>query len=259
MRTILRTSITASMAVVMALTLASGASAQEATQLNTVTVEARRTVDVEPDLGIVTLGVRSKGRTADAATEKLTAKTRNVLDALRGAGFTNAELSTVSVNLDRSCLRNCRDRNPDDNIRPEPVYGYRASAGVRLETGKLDQIGRAIDVGINAGATSIRGVTFDVKDKAAAVNEALRQAMVVAIDKATILAEGAGRQRGPALIITEGRTQAPFAYDVPRAATVAYADAIAGTGAGGSASNPFPIEPPTLSASARIEVTFELI
>lgn len=247
----------ASIGLLLAAVPLAAAGAQEQSQVNTVTVEARRTVDVEPDLGILTLGVSSKGLTAEGASEKLTTRTRNVLNALRGAGFTNEELSTVDVNLFRDCLRNCRDRNPDDNFRPKPVIGYRMTAGVRLETNRLNRIGEAIDLGIGAGATSIRGVRFDKEDKAAAVNEALRQAMVVAVDKARILAETGGRELGPAIIITEGRTQAPIAFAFSDEALAASFGSVAGGGI--SAPNPFPIEPPTLSASARIVVTFELI
>lgn len=235
------------------------AGAQEASQINTVTVEARRTIDVEPDLGILTLGVSSKGLTAQGASEKLTDRARSVLNALRGAGFTDDELSTVDVTLYRDCLRNCRDRNPDDNVRPEPVIGYRASAGVRLETKHLNRLGEAIDVGVRAGATSIRGVRFDKEDKAEAVNEALRQAMVVAVEKARILAETGGRQLGPAIIITESRTQAPRAYEVQGNTLAASYGSVSGGGSSSGGPNPFPIEPPTLSASARIVVTFELL
>lgn len=234
------------------------AGAQEASQVNTVTVGARRTVDVEPDIGILTLGVSSKGLTAEAASNRLTTKARAVLSALRGAGFTNDELSTVDVNLFRTCLAKCRDRNPDDNFRPKPVIGFRMTAGIRLETNELNRIGEAIDIGIDAGATSLRGVRFDKEDKAEAVNEALRQAMVVAVNKARILAETAGRELGPAIIITEGFTRAPIAYEVQADALQASYGSAAG-GSGSSAPNPFPVEPPTLSASARIVVTFELI
>ena len=231
------------------------AGAQEEARINTVTVEARRTIDVEPDLGILTLGVSSKGLTAQSASDRLTERARSVLGALRGAGFTDAELSTVDVNLYRDCLKNCRDRNREDNFRPEPVIGYRASAGVRVETNRLNKLGEAIDVGVAAGATSIRGLRYDKEDKAEAVNEALRQAMVVAVDKARILAETGGRQLGPAIIITEGRTQAPLAYSEDSDALAGYI----GAPQGAPTPNPFPIEPPTLSASARIVVTFELI
>ncbi|MDQ3939760.1 MAG: SIMPL domain-containing protein [Actinomycetota bacterium] len=256
MRRIGRLGIAACAAMAVTIALAAPALAQEQTQLNTVTVEARRQVDVEPDVATVILGVTSKGLSAQAATDRLTNKARRVLTALRGAGFTDDELSTVNVDLFRTCLRRCQDPDPTDKVRPVPVMGFRANAGIRIETNRLNRIGVAIDVGIGAGATSIRGVSFDVEDKAAAVNEALRQAMEIAVAKARTLAETGGRTLGPALIITEGRTEAPRAFAVADAALGA---TIAGTSGGGTTSNPFPIEPPTLSASARIVVTFELL
>ena len=226
---------------------------------DTVTVEAKREVDIEPDLGTVSLGVRVHAPSAERATDKLANRTRAVIGALESNGFTDEEIETYGVQLQRVCLDNCRDPNPRDDKVPTPVMGYRGTAGVRVETNALDRIGRVIDVGIGAGANSIRGITFEVEDKSAAVQEALRQAMEFATNKARILAETGGRELGPAIIITEGNTRAPDVYAVPQADRVVAARGATagGTGSGGG-SNPFPVEPPTLSASARVTVTFEL-
>ena len=244
--------------ILMSATLAvmlmpTNALAQEIVQTNTVTVSARQTVDIEPDLAIITFGTSSQGRTATAALDKLAAKTNKVLGAMRGLGLTNAELSTTGVDLDRVCLRDCHDPNPRDNVKVVPVIGYRAFSGVRVETNRLGILGRILDAGVEGGASSIRGLRFDVENKDAAVNEALRKAMESAVAKATVLAETGGRTLGPAIIITEGFTRAPVAYDY----------ALPDTAAGGGSSEAFGsvinVEPPTLSASARIVVTFELI
>lgn len=226
--------------------------AQEAGERDTVTVEARREVDVEPDLGTVSFGVRATGDTAEAATDRLAARARRVIDALEGAGFTDDEIDTVNINLDRRCIRFCFNRNDDT---PDRIFGYVGSAGVRLETAQLDRIGEVIDIGVAAGASSIRNVSFDVSDKTAAVNEALRQAMLVAQDKARTLAETGGRTLGRAIVIVEGNSFPPRAFTVSPDAAFA-AGRISGSGGG---TDPFPIEPPTLSASARVQVTFELL
>jgi uncharacterized protein YggE len=254
----------ASITLIVSAALATGsllystpANAQEQpVQMDTVTVAANREVDIEPDLGSVSLGVVVHARSAAAATDKLTNRTRQVIQAIEALGFTDDEIETFDVELDRTCLRRCRDRNPDDNRLPDRVLGYRGSAGVRVETERLDALGRIIDTGVESGATRVRGVAFDVKDRNEAVKEALRQAMLVAIEKARILAETGGRQLGRALVIEEGRTRAPERFEVAGAGA-----AIAGRagGGGGGGSNPFPVEPPTLSASARVTVTFELI
>ena len=229
---------------------------QQPAQPDTVTVGASREVDIEPDIGSVALGVVVHARQAEAAINKLTNRTRRVIQAIEALGFTDDEIETFDVQLDRTCLEKCRDPNPEDNKIPRRVLGYRGSAGVRVETERLDALGRIIDTGIDAGATRVRGVSFDVKDRAEAVKEALRQAMQFATEKARILAETGGRQLGRALVIEEGRTRAPERFDVPQARAAASGTAAGGSGGG---ANPFPIEPPTLSASARVTVTFELI
>ena len=233
----------------------------DAHRVDTVTVEAKRDVDIEPDLGTISLGVRVHARTAEGATDRLSNRTRRVINAIEGIGFTEDEIDTYGVELQRVCLDKCRDPNPNDKKIPTPVFGYRGSAGVRVETKELDRIGQVIDVGIGAGANSIRGITFEVEDKSAAVQEALRQAMEFATNKARILAETGGRSLGPAIIITEGNTRAPEVYAVPQADRVVAARGTSSSGStsgGSGGGNAFPIEPPTLSASARVQVTFEL-
>ncbi|MEA2497860.1 MAG: uncharacterized protein QOH26_265 [Actinomycetota bacterium] len=217
--------------------------------LDTISVSATGKVDVEPDLGTVVFGINSRALTAQVAADRLATRTRRVIRALKEAGFTTDEISTEGINLYRRCFRDCRDPHPQDDVVVKPVFGFVGSVGVRVETSRLKQVGRIIDVGIDAGAKNIQSVFFSVEDKTAAVQEALAEAMDIAIAKADVLAEAAGRTRGPALIIVEGRTTQPRNFYYAQA--LPFADS-----AGATAS--FPIELPTLSASGHIEVTFEL-
>lgn len=233
--------------------IASPAVAQEA--LNTVTVAASKEVDIEADIGRITFGVRTKDVSAKIATAELSRLTQSVLDALKGAGFTNDELSTTDVRLHRTCIRDCYDPNRRDNEVPDRVMGYVGSAVVRLETKQLDRLGVAVDAAVGGGARSIRGISYDVEDKDEAVLEALRQAMRFARAKAEVLAQEAGRELGPVLTIQEGRTSAPDRYVVLNEMS---AGSVAGAG-GADNAIPFPVEPPTLKASARVTVTWELL
>lgn len=232
------------------------ASAQE--QLNTVTVAAQKQVDVEADVGRASFGIRTEDLSAKVATAELSERIDSVLKSLRDAGFTNDELATGSVRLRRQCIDQCVDPNRRDNIPPDRIMGYVGSGTVFVETSRLNQLGKAVDAAIAGGAQSIRGISYDVEDKDEAVLEALRQAMRLAKAKAQVIAEESGRTLGPALIVTEGRTSAPTAYDVIEDGLLA--SDIGGTAGGaGSGSIPFPVEPPTLNASARVTVTWELI
>jgi uncharacterized protein YggE len=234
------------------------AAAQEPEPLiNTVTVSAFKEVDIAPDIGTVSFGVTTHALRADAAIDKLSTRTERVIEAIKNLGFTGDEIDTFNVELERTCLDRCHDPDPKDDFVPEPVIGYRGAAGIQVETSQLKRLGEVIDAGIVAGAKRVRGITFDVSDRSAAVKEALRQAMVFATDKARILAETGGRSLGPAILISEGRTEAPMAYRSSASAGMIVSDATAGRPR--RPANPFPIEPPTLSASARVQVTFSLI
>lgn len=231
------------------------AGAQEAT--NTVTVAASKKVDIEADLGLANFGVRTEDRSARTATNELSERVDSVLDALRAAGFTNDELATGSVRLERTCIRLCKDPDPRDEIPPRRIMGYVGSAGIGVETKRLDKLGAAVDAAVAGGASSIRNVSYEVEDDDAAVLQALREAMIFARAKAQVIAEEAGRTLGPALIVEEGRTTAPRSFDV--AGDLDSAALGGSAGEAPSASIPFPIEPPTLSASARVTVTWELL
>lgn len=230
------------------------AGAQEA--VNTVTVAASKKVDIEADLGRANFGVRTEDRSARTATNELSERVDSVLDALRGAGFTSDELATGSVRLERTCIRECKDPNPKDEIPPRRIMGYVGSAGIGVETTRLDKLGAAVDAAVAGGASSIRNVSYDVEDDDAAVLQALREAMIFARAKAQVIAEEAGRTLGPALIVEEGRTSAPGSFDV---ADSLQASSFGSAGGAPSESIPFPVEPPTLSASARVTVTWELL
>ena len=242
------------LAIAVGLSALTPAAAQEA--VNTVTVAASKTVDVEADIGRATFGVRTEDRSAQVATSELSARTSSILAALRDVGFTNDELATGNVRLERQCIRLCYDPNRRDGIPPKRIMGYVGSATVHLETNRLNRLGVAVDAAIAGGAKSIRGISYDVENKDAAVLEALRQAMQLAKAKGEVIAEEAGRTLGPALIVQEGRTRAPDDYDV-------LADELQGStvssGGGAAASIPFPIDPPMLNASARVTVTWELL
>ena len=201
----------------------------------TVTVGSGAKVEMKADLLKVLIGVRAQRKTASAAENSLSRKAHKVIDALEASGFRNVK--TTDIHISRQTEKG-------------KLTGYLGSLSLKIQTGDTRAAGKIIDVATKAGASSVRDVSFDVKDKRAAIEQALAEAMDFAEVKARVLAEGADRQLGRALKIVEGSTEAP------RAVHLAARDF---GGGGGSGGEPLPIKPPKLSASARIRVTFELI
>ena len=233
--------------LVAALVLPGAAQAQEAEGIdytNTVTVAAGATVEMEADVATVTFGVRAGNVDASTATRTAAEKTQSVVDALTAAGVTEDELVVSGLSLNRKTDRR------GNFIR------YVASTVIKLKTDRLTLLGEFIDAAVAGGASSIRGLSYNVKDRSGAVDQALREAMAFARAKATALAESENRQVGPAIVIYEYDSRAPRSVSYNTGDTAGAASDAEGALMGRSI---VPLAPPTIEARARVTVTFALV
>lgn len=239
-----RPRLTAALVGGLLLAIPGFANAQEAgiDYTNTVTVASGATVELVADIATVSFGVRAGDVSATEATREAARKTESVVAALRGAGVTEEELIVGGVSLRRRT-----DRHGD-------FINYVASVVVKVETTRLSALAQIIDSAVVGGASSIRGLRYDVQDRSAAVDQALREAMAFARAKATALAESENRQVGRAIVISEYDSRPPRTVSLERSVLAA---SVRGTR--DSAASYIPLSPPKLEARARITVTFELI
>ena len=229
-----------------ALMLPAVAQAQEAgiDYTNTVTVAAGSTIEMEADVATVSFGIRASSQEASTATRTAAEKTQSVVDALTAAGVTQDELTVGGVTLDR---RTDRKGN---------FLRYVAGTVVKIKTERLGRLAEFIDAAVAGGASSVRGLSYNVSDRSGAVDQALREAMEFARAKATALAAAENRQVGPAIVISEYDSRSPrsVSYELEGISSAA------GSSGGADAAASFvPLVPPTIEAHARITVTFELI
>jgi uncharacterized protein YggE len=219
-----------------------GLTQTDATPQDTVTVTAAGKVEGRPDLAAISFGIAGKADSASAAMDELTAEQNSVIEALRSeAGLAEDQVTTGNVSLGRACHY---DRSLDRTV----CQGYRAHTSVRAETDDLDVVGDIIDIGVDAGASSVNDVSFERTSEDDAIKEALAQAMDLATAKAETLATGAGRQLGRALVIEEGGAQRPV---------FSTSDVAFGTASGGSSAS-LVINPADHITKVRIVVTFAL-
>lgn len=122
--------------------------------------------------------------------------------------------------------------------------GYVARNAVEARVDALESLGELLDAVVQAGATSISGVRFDLRDRAGAEREALRLAVVDARGRADALAAGAGRTVDRILRIDDTRQQMP----TPVRAEMMAAKAI-------DAAAPTPIEPALIEIRAHVVLT----
>ena len=87
--------------------------------------------------------------------------------------------------------------------------GYVARNAVEVRVDTLERLGELLDAVVQAGATSISGVRFDLRDRAGAEREALRQAVAEARARAEAAASGVGRTIDRVLRIDDTRREVP--------------------------------------------------
>jgi hypothetical protein len=124
-------------------------------------------------------------------------------------------------------------------------YLARNTVEVRLDD--IDRVGVVIDAASSGGATTITGIRFDVRNRAALERDALRQAVADARARAEAAAAGAGATIDRILRVEEGGAPEP-----PRPMMRMAQEA---TVAGNVAT---PVEPSTIEIEARVTLTVAL-
>ena len=95
-----------------------------------------------------------------------------------------------------------RYRYPKDG-GPREEEGFTASNIVRIETGKLDQVGRIIDIATSQGANRIERLNFDLADEEPTRAKALGLAAATARAKAEAIAAALDLELGGVVSVEE--------------------------------------------------------
>lgn len=210
------------------------ASAAAATS-RTISVTGTGRSDLAPDIAILSLGVNSSAATGREALDINNKAMTSVIDGLKTLGFGVTDMQTTGLSLS----------SVFDYSSPQPrVTGYQAINGVTLKVKDLQRLGEILDIAVTNGANQINGLSFDVADKTAAMNEARTKAIQDARAKAELMAGAAGASVGRVLSIGEGYVSSP----APVATQTMRADSAASV----------PIAAGQVGLEAQVSVVFEL-
>jgi uncharacterized protein len=160
----------------------SSISAQETTPKG-ITVSGQGEVFAAPDIARISVGVTTEDKDAAraaAANAKLAQKT---VESLLGAGIAKKDVQTSQFSVQPVL---------DYKVSPPRVTGYQVSNVVRATVRDLSRVGDAIDRSIAAGANNVQGISFEIENDSALRDQALKQAVKAASDKAKVLADALG-------------------------------------------------------------------
>jgi uncharacterized protein len=167
---------------------------------STITVTGNGTVDATPDQASFGFGVTTNAATAAEALSRNASQARAIIDALKKSGIGSSDIQTTQVSL-----------WPQTSNNGTRITGYQASNSVQV-TAPLGQSGSLVDAAVRAGANNVDGPSLDTADKSALYNEALKQALGEAKQKAQAIASATGVTVGAALKVREGGAPTPIAY-----------------------------------------------
>lgn len=167
----------------------------------TLNLSATGEVRVAPDQATITFGVVNEGATAQEAMAANTRQMTQVVEALRRAGINQRDVQTSGLNLSAQY-------DYQEN-QPPRLRGYQASNRVTVVINDLDKTGRTVDAVVNAGVNQIDGVSFGLKNPAAAEDHARVLAVQALQAKATLYAQALGKPLGSIRSLSESGGYAP--------------------------------------------------
>lgn len=210
---------------------------------NTVSVNGMSQFKAVPDEATIMLRVETNGTTPQEAQDKNSAAMAAVRRVLKSAGIADTEMESTNYNLYPNTYW-------DYEKQRQFEAGYKATHTLKVKTKDLDKVGTFIQLGVDAGATNVEGVSFALSkaNERDAKDAALRQATQDARQKAEALADGLNVRLGKVVSVSINEYNVmPYFRGVPMMAEAMDSKAEAP-----------PIAPQEVDVSANVQVVFEL-
>jgi uncharacterized protein len=205
----------------------------------TVTVTGHGEVRRKPDMVEINLGVTTEADTAGKALDDNSKAMQELLDSLAKHDVEKRNIRTTNISVSP------KYKQPQPRSREREIVGYTVTNQVHVRVMDHAKLGEILDDAVAAGGNRINGISFSVREKETALDEARKKAMADAQRKAELYASAAKQSLGNLLRIQEQVTSNP--PNPLRRATFA-ADAAAGV----------PVEAGEQVLEARVQAVFEL-
>jgi hypothetical protein len=197
-----------------ALTLAAltnSALAQEMTQHQfeplgeaTITITGRGSLNVEPDIAVVSAGAVTEARTARTALDANSKIMSDAFAALRAMGVEERDMQTSRLTVEP---RYTYFDSSNGERRPPRIDGYSVSNQLRVRVRDLTIIGEVLDALISAGVNQMGGLSFAVDETEAMFMQAREAAVEDALAQAQLLTRAAGVSLGRVISINQNQAQ----------------------------------------------------
>jgi len=204
------------------------------TTASTISVSAAGEVSAPPDLAVVRVAVVATADTADAARGDAATDVDRARAALGELDLPDGAVTTAYFAV-----------SPEYDDKGREIVGYRAIHALEIEAPVDDEAGVVVDAAVGAGADSVDGVTFTLRD------ETRRELRADALDAAmaSARADADAVAATEDLTITGVRSISMSGDDVPFFARAEAADAADGRTS---------FDPGPVTVTARVDVTYTI-
>ncbi|ACB78567.1 protein of unknown function DUF541 [Methylorubrum populi BJ001] len=171
-----------------------------------IRVIGRASQEVAPDFASVEIGVESRGATPAAALDAASQAAKGIVATAKEMGVAEADIGTSAVTL-QPRIKNVR---LPDGTMGEREDGYTASNRVRVRLAEMGRLGELMRRTLDSGANRIQGISFGLRDPAAADAAVQVAAVKDAKAQAERIAEATGVKLGSVISIdSPPRTESP--------------------------------------------------
>lgn len=192
-------------AILATVSLGLGACTEQRTaagEVRTISVAGQGEASGAPDQAEVSAGVQTLADTVIESTRENQAIVEKIMGALDEQGVPAENIQTSNYSI-------WAEQNHHDPRNQNRITGYRVSNIVTVKIDDIGKVGEVLAAVTGAGANSINGIQFGVKDTAALETRAREAAMADARARAQALAGLAGVELGEVLSISSSHGGGP--------------------------------------------------
>jgi uncharacterized protein YggE len=152
------------------------------------------TVDLEPDLARINIGVQSQDPNAAEALKDNNQKIIAIIENMKSMGIEAEDIQTRNFNIYQRQEEEPREEFEDmdemtEEELPKIFVFFVVENTVAVTVRDLDTLGEVLSSVVEEGANTIYGIVFDVEDREAVIAEARQLAIEDAIEKAQAIAD----------------------------------------------------------------------
>jgi len=207
-----------------------------------ITTSGHGEVHLAPDLAYIVVGVTNQSQNAIEAAGENARRIAAILAALKSIGLTEQQVRTAGYSLSQMYEY---PKNQEPKLK-----GFTARNTLRAEVRRIDDVGKAIDAAIAAGATDVSSIQFSASNTEDARRNALSDAVKQARSDADAMARAAGGTLGRLLSIASAGVFVP--------GNNPYQNVVLASSMSGGMP-PTPIVPGELSVIAQVSTRWEFL